>query len=271
MLPLVDTHCHLLAALDDGPRTEAEALAMCRIASADGVQIALATAHQNERWSLVTPQRIRQASRRLNDALQSAGVPLTVFPGAEVTLQPETENAWRAGNLLSVADRGQYLLFEMPGSVFVDPVEMVGDFRRMGVRLILAHAERYPELLEDVERVEQLIRAGCLIQVSTGSVTAPWSRSDERALKSWFKRGMVHVMGSDGHSVGRRPPKMAQAYARVVRWAGTKMADRVFSINGLALMHGLPLRIPKPVPRPRRWFSLHYGPPTILALPVPSR
>ena len=35
MIPLVDMHCHLLAGLDDGPRTQEDALEMCRIAYAD--------------------------------------------------------------------------------------------------------------------------------------------------------------------------------------------------------------------------------------------
>jgi len=36
MLPLVDIHCHLLAGLDDGPRTDEEALAMCQLAYPGG-------------------------------------------------------------------------------------------------------------------------------------------------------------------------------------------------------------------------------------------
>jgi protein-tyrosine phosphatase len=254
MLPLVDMHCHLLAGLDDGPKTQEEALAMCRMAVDEGVQLALATAHQNELWTSVTPDGIRQATRRLNNALQTERLPITVFPGAEVTLHPDIETAWRAGELLSVADRRQYLLFEMPGEVFVDAEDTVRSFRQMGIRLILAHAERYPELLEDAQRLEQLIRAGCLIQVTTGGLACS-SQPEERALKSWFKRCLVHLVGSDGHSVDHRPPKMAEAYRRVAQWAGTDMADRVFSTHGLAVLHGLPLRVPRPLGQRPRWFS----------------
>ena len=39
-----------------------------------------------------------------------------------------------------------------------------------GIRPILAHAERSPELLHDPEAVEKLIRAGCLIQISGASM-----------------------------------------------------------------------------------------------------
>ena len=48
MTPLADTHVHLLAGRDDGPRTMDEAVAMCRMLVAEGVRHATALAHQND-------------------------------------------------------------------------------------------------------------------------------------------------------------------------------------------------------------------------------
>jgi protein-tyrosine phosphatase len=254
MIPLVDLHCHLLAGLDDGPQTEDEALAMCRLADAEGTRLAAATAHQNEHWEAVTPERIRQAAGRLTRRLHDAGLALTIFPCAEVMVFPDLVPAWRRGELLSVADRGQYLLLEMPHGLCVDLRALVKDLRQDGVRPILAHPERQEELLHDRGRIEQLIRAGCLVQVSSGSITDPGSARDERALKSWFKRGVVHCLGSDGHSPNRRPPRLAAAYRRISRWVGAAAADRIGSTNGTAIAHGLPLRIPEPEPPRTRWL-----------------
>jgi protein-tyrosine phosphatase len=254
MIPLVDVHCHLLAGLDDGPRTQEEALVMCRIAYEDGIQMTAATAHQSARWADNGPDRIRTATRELSEALKAAGVPLTVFPCAEVMADLDTPDAWQAGRLLSLGDNGRYLLLEMPHGQFVDLLPTLARLRELGVRAVLAHPERCPELLEDPGRIEVLIEAGCLVQVSSGSLAEPKSRRDESALRDWFRRGVVHLMGSDGHSAWRRPPRMAAAYRQVVRWAGRAVADRVCSINGLAVLQGLPLRVPAPRPRARRWF-----------------
>jgi protein-tyrosine phosphatase len=254
MIPLVDMHCHLLAGMDDGPRTEEDALEMCRMAHAEGVRHAAATAHQNESWPDVTPERIREATHHLNSKVREAGLELAVFPCAEVMVHPEMEASWRQGKLLSVGGRGQYLLVEMPHALFIDLRAIIAAFRRAGVRPILAHPERHPELLHDSGMIEQFIRAGCLVQVSSGSVTDAESRQDARALKDWFKRGIVHLMGSDGHSPRRRPPRLAEAYRCVRGWVGSSTADRVFSTNGTAVALGLPLRVPEPEPR-RRWFA----------------
>ena len=241
--------------MDDGPRTMGQALAMCQIAHAEGTRMMVATVHQNERWPDVTPSRIRDASQALSAALREAQITIAVFPSAEVMAFPEMVTAWQAGELVSVADRGQYLLVEMPHNVFVDLRPIIASFRRLGVRVILAHPERSPELLHDKGLIEDFIQAGCLVQVSTHSITAPTSRTDERALKRWFQRGIVHVLGSDGHSETRRPPKIADAYRQIVTWVGDTIADRVASTNGLAILQGLPLQFDPPQQQRRNWFN----------------
>jgi protein-tyrosine phosphatase len=238
MIPLADIHVHLLAGLDDGPRTLDEAVAMCRIAAAEGVQAMAATAHQNERWRDVTPPRIIAATAELQTALREQGVPVAVYPTAEVTAEPETATAWREGRLCSVGGHGKYLLLEMPRGVFVELVPMVTALRAAGVRTILAHPEQEPELLHGEGRLEALIAAGCLVQVSASSVTRPKSSTDRAALRSWFRRGMVHLLGSDGHSPVRRPPRMAEAHRELCGWIGPLAADRIAGTNGMAILQG---------------------------------
>jgi protein-tyrosine phosphatase len=255
MIPLVDMHCHLLAGVDDGPRTDEDVLEMCRISYSEGIRLSAALAHQNERWPDVTPQLIRDRVLGLTQTLRQTEIPLTVFPCAEVMVHPDVEVAWQRGELLSVADRGGYLLVEMPRGLFVDLREIVKGLRRAGVRPILAHPEQQPELLHDAGRIEGLIEAGCLVQVSSGNVTDPKTGQDGRALKDWFRRGVVHVLGTDAHSPRRRRPRMAEAYRQITSWAGASVADRVCSTNPTAIVHGLPLRVPAPEPRRRGWFA----------------
>src|SRR5207244_4997577 len=72
--PLVDTHCHLLAGLDDGPRTPEDAVAMCRRAYDQGVRHSVALAHQNEDYPDNTPQRLRAAFAQLVADLKADGL-----------------------------------------------------------------------------------------------------------------------------------------------------------------------------------------------------
>jgi protein-tyrosine phosphatase len=259
MIPLVDMHVHLLAGLDDGPRTWEDALAMCRLAYEEGTRLAAATAHQNEQWGSVTPGRIREAAQQLTRLLEQAGIALTVFASAEVMAHPDLDLSWAQGGLLSVGDGGRYILVEMPHRLFVDLRPLVRRLRTAGLRLILAHPERHPELLHEAGIIEDLIRHGCLVQVSSSSITEGSCRADTRALKSWFRRSCVHLLGSDGHSPRRRPPRMAEAYRQVCRWVGGAAAERIGCANGRTILQGLPLRVPTPEPKRSSWLARLWG------------
>ncbi|HSQ57177.1 MAG TPA: CpsB/CapC family capsule biosynthesis tyrosine phosphatase, partial [Gemmata sp.] len=109
MLPLADTHVHLLAGLDDGPRSRDEAIAMCRMLVAEGARHATALAHQNDDYPANTSERLRSAAATLAAELKERDIPLTVYPTGEVMLSPTTLDDWHAGTLLSVGDRKQFL------------------------------------------------------------------------------------------------------------------------------------------------------------------
>jgi protein-tyrosine phosphatase len=251
--PLTDLHVHLLAGLDDGPRTWDDALAMCRIAVDEGVGHSVALAHQSERWTL-RPAAIRSAVSELARRLAEQGIPLTVAPAAEVMAVPDLVEAWVDGRLLSVGDHGKYLLVEMPHRLFVDLRLPIKRLAARGVRVILAHPERHPELLHDEGRIEELIKLGCLVQVSSGSVTDPENPAAEAALLRWFQRGCVHLLGSDGHSPRKRKPLLAAAAQRISDWIGSAAAAQICSANGLAVLQGEVLHPPAPTAARRSWL-----------------
>lgn len=255
MTPLVDVHCHLLAGLDDGPKSDQDALEMCRLAYAAGTRIIAAGAHQNHEYPDNNADRLRAAAQALEKRLKDEKIGLTIFPCAEVMVSPEMDELWLQGTLLSVADRKQYLLVEYPHGQFVDILAMVERFRGFNLRFILAHPERCPELLFDDERIGALVRAGCLVQVSAHSITRPRDRQEEKQLRHWFSADLVHLLGSDGHDPVRRRPVMEEAYHRIVSWVGAPVADRIASVNGMAVSQGLRLNPPPPRAKAASWFS----------------
>ena len=49
---MIDTHCHILPGIDDGPDTLEISVEMARVAAKDGVHVIIATPHANldEAW-----------------------------------------------------------------------------------------------------------------------------------------------------------------------------------------------------------------------------
>lgn len=259
MLPLADTHVHLLAGLDDGPPRPDVALAMCRMLVGEGAGHATALAHQNPDYPRNNAARLRAAAATLAADLAEKEIPLHVYPTGEVMLGPTVVDDYKDGRLLTVGDRGQWLLVEMPHGQFLDILPIAEAFRPLGVRLIVAHAERYPDLLDDPGLTAEWIAAGCLIQVTARALAEPCDGGFERALKRWVTGGFVHVIGSDGHGIDRRRPVMAAGFERLVDWVGMKAAERIACLWGVAVLQGLPVEVPPPKPPSRSWFSRLLG------------
>lgn len=255
-MPLADTHVHLLAGLDDGPDTPAEALAMCRFLVAEGAGHATALAHQNPDYPDNTADRLRAAAAVLTTELARKKVPLTVYPTGEVMLGPDTIADWRAGKLLSVGDRGAYLLVEMPHRDFLDVLPLAAAIAP--TRLVIAHAERYPPLLLDPARAAAWVAAGCLLQVTAAALADPWDDDMARGLRAWADAGMIHVIGSDGHGIDRRRPLLAEGYRVLRKLAGRAAARRAGEVWGAAMLRGESLPVPMPAVT-RTWFTRVLG------------
>src|SRR4029077_16404596 len=132
-----------------------------------------------------TPDALRAACTELDATLKAEKIPLAVYPTAEVMASSDLAEQWAAGQLLSVADQKQFLLVEQPHGIFLDLRPLARALRPHRVRIIVAPAERYQDLLFDTATVEELNRLGCLIQVTTGGLTRPGSAAAEAALKDW--------------------------------------------------------------------------------------
>lgn len=259
MLPLIDTHVHLLAGRDDGPPDADTALAMCRMLVAEGARSATALAHQNPYYPDNTAAALRVATESLIAALAEAKVPLMVHPTGEVMASADLPEKLAADEWLTVADRGQFLLVEQPHGVFLDLLPLAAAVRPKGVRLIVAHAERYPELLHDPGRTAEWIAAGCLIQVTARGLVEPANGADERALKRWVTGGFVHLLGSDGHNLDRRPPRLRVGHAVLAKWAGVAAADRIGHIWANGIFHGKSVTPPPPAKPKASWFTRLLG------------
>ncbi len=258
MVPLADTHVHLLAGRDDGPRTADEAVAMCRMLVAEGAGFATALAHQHSDYPANTPDALRAAAASLSTTLKEAGIPLAVYPSAEILLTEHLVADWTAGRTLSLGDRGKWLLVEMPYGQFVDLRPLAAALKPLGVGIVLAHAERYDPLLEDSALAELFVAAGCLLQVTASALADP-PPGHEPVLKRWAKAGMIHLLGSDGHNLDRRPPRLRAGYRVLAKWLGAGPADVIVGLRGSAVLQGLAVSVPPPRRPKASWFARLFG------------
>lgn len=208
---VIDLHCHLLPAIDDGPRTMDAALDMARLHVAAGVRTVAATPHVS--WDMPTDAAtIDVGLAELRAALAAERIPLDVVRGAEVDVHRAEELSDDELRELTLGG-SDWLLLEAPlrQGVALDPI--VRSLLVRGHRVLLAHPERSPLLQGDLPGLRALVRAGALTQVTASSFTGRFGRTVQRFAEELLEAGLVHTVASDAHDAVRRPPGISNALA----------------------------------------------------------
>jgi len=250
----IDTHCHLLPGLDDGPADWDESLAMARLAVADGIVTTIATPHQLGAFGTNDGETIRSRTAHLQEYLNQHDVPLRVLPGAEIRVEPELLERIRGGQLLTLADQGRYVLLELPHELYLSLDSLLADFRRAGLVGVLAHVERNHGILTQPARAEALVAAGCLLQVTAASLAGTFGPDAQHLAEDLIVRGLAHFVATDAHSVQARRPLLGRAFERVTELAGYRAAQALFCENPAAVVHDRLIQplLPPSAPGPAR-------------------
>lgn len=256
---MTDLHCHILPGIDDGARDVATSLELLKIEKESGVDHIIFTPHfYCEEESVEDFLEKRNAAY---DCLMTAlldnpyGVSAEDFEfklGAEVKFSPMLSQI--DPTKLCYTDTS-YMLIELSFSrrpQFLSDV--IYDIRSAGITPILAHVERYPYLLENMEEIYDMVCSGMVIQ--TNAKTLIDGDKQTAMLMKMIDCNLVHVVSSDTHSVHRRPPDLANGISAVHSKLGDDTAERLVS-NGDQIFYNddiacLEPRIPKRIFG--RWF-----------------
>jgi protein-tyrosine phosphatase len=256
----VDIHCHLLPGLDDGAVDLTESLAMARMAVEEGIRTIVCTPHQLGSFANRS-HAIRQGVAALQTELQRAGIRLKLLPGADVRIEPDMVARLARDEILTLGENGSVLL-ELPHELYFSLESLVEDLGRAGYRAVLSHPERNAGILANPAVLEPLVKAGCLLQITSGSLLGIFGRRPQQLSEDLVRRRAVHCIATDAHDTLRRAPRMRDAFARAIELSDVDFARALCSSNPAAIATGQPLkgaRARKPAQRERsglsRWLS----------------
>ncbi|AKS42618.1 tyrosine-protein phosphatase [Wenzhouxiangella marina] len=223
-----DLHCHILPGIDDGSKDLEQSLAMARLAVEDGIRTVVVTPHHLNGVYANPAVEVARALRELREALIAEGIPLKLLPGSELHLVPELPAELAAGRALTLADRGQAALVELPvHTVPMGSEHLLEQIIAQGLQPIIAHPERNSELRQHPEILEEWVSMGCLAQVTAQSCTGQFGPQIRDAARQMVQRGLVHVVASDAHRDRRRIPHLSEAQRQIAQWTNQTVADLI--------------------------------------------
>lgn len=206
-MAVIDFHSHILPALDDGSHCVEQSVEMLELASAQKVDVMLATPHFYASRHQVDDflEKRQNAYEKLQRKMEKTYPVLKL--GAEVAFFPGISNAERLDDLTVEGTR--VLLLEMPFAPWhsTDIREVRELIMTRNFQVVLAHLERYMGIAENKRRIQELTGLPLYVQINAESLLGWRSR---RPLVKMFAKGQAHFLGSDCHGIRHREPNLGR-------------------------------------------------------------
>ncbi len=229
----IDIHSHILPALDDGARTTEQAVNMLKLAEEQGIRHIIATPHNMPGKGCPPYTVVQEKVNRLQKICEEEGIGIQIGVGTEYFFREEVLELLEKEEIISL-NGSEYVLVEFDPSVekryFRNALRNV---LANGYRPVIAHIERYVNIVNDLIFVDEVKKMGALIQVNAASVVGENGRQSKTLVKKLLKEHLVDFVATDAHSDGRRGPYMQKCGILLQKKYGSEYANKLLFQNAI--------------------------------------
>lgn len=233
----VDLHCHYIAAVDDGVRTEEEGARLCQALAKIGYARVVATPHMrsdmfdNERGALIAGfERFAQKHA------QQPGMP-ELGIGAEHYCDDQFFERFERGEYIPYPG-GHAALVELPAEHVPSKIEhrLYRMFLK-GVKVVLAHPERNAGLFKSTAPIERLLEMGALPLLDVMSLVGKYGRTPMRTAERMLEEDVYFAACSDSHKP-EDVDSVASGIERLIKLVGREDAELMLGENPRRILEG---------------------------------
>jgi protein-tyrosine phosphatase len=211
----IDTHHHLLPALDDGCRDLADVQANLALLAQAGFDRVFCTPHcLHPDFGHPTNDAISARVAALRQTLQERGIPIALLPGGELRLDADMVAQLRATGIPTYGMAGRHVLVETweprwhPWATrAIEWLQKQG--RGGGLTVILAHPERMKPIQEDPTLADELQRMGVLFQGTLGPIAGTEFPKSAELGARFLREGRYFMLATDAHRPEPLPGRLA--------------------------------------------------------------
>ncbi|HWR51980.1 MAG TPA: CpsB/CapC family capsule biosynthesis tyrosine phosphatase [Bryobacteraceae bacterium] len=247
---MIDIHSHILPGLDDGARTLEQAVEMVRVAAEAGTTDLVASPHCNLDYAF-DPAVVES---KLAEVAEASGHAVRLHFGCDFHFYYENiQNAFDDPHRYTIGHRS-YLLVEFPDLLIPATTrEVFTGLLDRGIVPVITHPERNYLLQARLPQLQTWVDDGVLLQVTAQSFLGRFGSDARRFSEELMRRGMVHIVASDGHDPEDRPPRLDHAYRHIAKKWGEDWANALCVANPEAALQGVSLPH-QPKPAAKSWY-----------------
>ena len=245
---MIDLHCHMLPAIDDGAVDLDMALEMARMAVADGITVTACTPHIYPGMYDNNRQGILAAIAAFQAELDQRGIALRLVEGADVHVDPDLIAGLAQGMVPTLAG-SRYLLLEPPHHVAPPRFEeSVFDLMAAGYVPVITHPERLSWVETHYDLFTRLTRRGAWMQITAGVLTGRYGRRVQYWGDKLVAEGQCMILATDAHHPQRRPPLLAEARDAATKLVGETEAQYMVLTRPQGILDNVsPEQLPPPL------------------------
>ena len=237
MLESIDIHCHIMPGVDDGSPDTETSLRMLKIAADNKITKVILTPHHKPMHHNVSPKHNEAYRQKLGELALSKGIDIELYSGNEIYYSDETQADLENGLICPMAGSDYVLVEFHPTNPYKAIHNALYQVQGAGFIPIVAHVERYSDVVSHPAYVEDMIAQGCYIQVNANSVMGKYGFGIGHFTRKLIKNGLVHFVATDAHDTDRRAPQLLDCRRYVERKFGAGTADKLFYDNPMSVIH----------------------------------
>lgn len=235
---MYDIHMHIIPGVDDGSWNMDMSKQLLYMAYEQGIRKIMATPHSSAFEE--SEEEVKERFKQLQDTSVKILPDMQIYLGCEIRCDrlcmDNVLEGLRSHRIPTLNGTG-YVLAEF--AAFIEPeeaLECVKGLLDAGWRPVLAHVERYDNLLKEAGWIEKLQNAGCLFQMNVYSVYDEEDEGIKSNALSLMKEKRIAFLGSDAHRTIFRPPSVKYGLQYLYDHYDRKYVDQISFENAGRLL-----------------------------------
>ncbi len=231
MQGIVDIHNHVLPGVDDGAGSVKEAADMCALAVEEGIRTIVATPHYHLGMQAAGNERRDNALQLLEEEIAIRCLNLRIYRGNEIYYSVQAVEDLRAGKARTMGS-SQYVLTEFsPEAEYSYIRRGLSHLVQEGYLPIIAHVERYKEVVCEKSHIYELVELGSYLQINVSGVMGMSGRKTKAFCNELLREELVHFVATDAHDLKNRAPRIKKCADFIIKKYGAAYAKRLFIDN----------------------------------------
>ena len=208
---MTDIHSHILFDIDDGSKNLDMTLDMIKNAVKDGTKKIVATPHYCINYAEVPFYEVVKRVENLRQIIKENQIDIELFYGQEVYMSKYIVEQYNENKIGTINDT-KYMLVELPlREIENDTLDMIYELQIKGIKIILAHPERYVPVINNPYIINDYVKEGLFFQMNAGSICGQFGKKVEKTADILLKNNIYSFIGSDAHDNIKRTTGLSKA------------------------------------------------------------